>query len=75
MVGAVALRLVFTDETALYGKNYFPDVRPFSRQETPLIPEIVEEREISVDLESFVYDRFGRLSRIKPKGVFVDSYR
>jgi len=76
MVGAVALRPVFTGETALslYQKSFFLD-RYFSpAQEVALIPEIIEDRGIAADHESCGYDRFGRMSRIKNKGLFVDSY-
>jgi hypothetical protein len=76
MVGAVAIRPVCTDETALslYQKNFFPERYPPSASATPLIAEIVEEREITSACESWGYDRFGRVSRIHIKGFFVDSY-
>lgn len=76
MVGAVAVHPIFTNETALslYPKSFFLD-RYFSpAQEVTLIPEIIEDREIAADPESCGYDRFGRMSRIKAKGLFVDSY-
>jgi hypothetical protein len=77
MIGAVALRPVFTEESALslYQKNFFLDRTSPSLQEPDLIPEIVEEREIHLDPEPVIYDRFGRMSPLKPKGVFLDSYR
>ncbi len=76
MIGAVALRPVFTDETALslYQKNFFLDRYPSLTQALPLIPEIIEEREIEVDNQSCGYDRFGNLNRINAKGVFLDCY-
>ena len=76
MVGAVALRPVFSDETALslYAKNFFLGRYSSPAQEVTLIPEIIENREIAVDHESCGYDCFGRMSRIKAKGLFVDSY-
>jgi hypothetical protein len=76
MVGAVALRPVFTDETALslYQKNFFLNRYSTLVPEAPLIPEIIEDREIAADYESCGYDRFGQMSRIKAKGLFVDSY-
>ena len=76
MVGAVALRPVFTDETALSlcHKSFFLDRYSSPAQEVTLIPEIIEDREIVADHESCGYDRFGRMSRVKAKGLFVDSY-
>jgi hypothetical protein len=77
MVSAVAIRSVFADETALslYQKKFFlerychPALEAF-----PLIPEIIEEREITSDRGSCGYDRFGRVNRLPIKGVLVDSY-
>lgn len=76
MVGAVVIPSAFTDETALslYRKNVFPDFYHPPASAPPLIPEIVEEREITASNESFNYDRFGQMNRISVKGVFVDSY-
>jgi hypothetical protein len=77
MVGAVALRPLFTDESALsLYQNTFVWERPApSPQDAPLIPEVVEEREIKIDSEPCVYNRFGRIDRVNSKGIFVDSYR
>ena len=76
MVGAVAIRSVFTEETALslYQKNIFLERYSHSALKAPLIPEILEERQITSDHESWGYDRFGRVNRNNIKGFFVDSY-
>lgn len=77
MVGAVALRPVFTNETALsLGQKHFsPAFAPSLPIEEPLIPEIIEEREINPIQESFLYDRFGQMNRIAAKGILLDAYR
>jgi hypothetical protein len=77
MVGAVALRPVFTDESALslYQKSFFLDRPALSLPESPLIPEIIEEREIRFESEPSLYDRFGRMNSVKPRGIFIDFYR
>ncbi len=76
MVGAVAIRPVFTDETALslYQKNLFLDRYYSPAPERVLIPEIVEDRELPPDSASPGYDRFGRMNQTAIKGLFVDSY-
>lgn len=76
MVGAVALSSVIPGETALslYRKNVFLDLPYSPAPEIPLIPEIIEDRELPADTESGGYDRFGRLNRAQAKGIFVDSY-
>ena len=81
MVGAVITHCVFSDETALapYQKNFFLDRYHFPPNKPLLVPEIIEVREIKAqeitpEKESCGYDRFGRMNRIKPKGLLVDSY-
>ncbi len=76
MFGAVALRPIFTDETALslYQRCFFLDRYSPPPREVLLITEVIEDREKPVDHESCGYDRFGRMSRVKSKGLFVDSY-
>jgi len=77
MVGAVASRLALGDGVALtlYQGNFFLDQRaPFVREPVVLIPEIVQEREISREEEPFGYNRRGQMNRIGHKGVFVDTY-
>jgi hypothetical protein len=76
MVGAVAIRPVFTDETALslYQKNIFLDRYYSPAPERVLIPDIVEDREPPCDSALPGYDRFGRINRMPLKGLFVDSY-
>jgi hypothetical protein len=78
MVGAASAHLTFTNETSLslYQNNFFldryPSPAPF--QEVALIPEIVEDRELSPQGEAFEYNRWGKMDRKNHKGFFIDSY-
>ncbi len=76
MVDAVASCLTFTDEVALtlYRKSFLPDRRPSLAREAVLIPEVVEEREISTEEEAFGYNHQGLISKIGRKGLFIDAY-
>jgi hypothetical protein len=78
MVGAVAAHLTFTSETSLslYQRNFFLDrySSPVPIQEVALVPEIVEERELSAQRDAFGYNRWGQMNRMSNKGLLIDSY-
>jgi len=78
MVGSVTAHLSFTGEISLslYQKNFLLEryLPPAPIQEAALVPEIVEERQLSPDGEAFGYDRWGKMDRAAIKGLLIDSY-
>jgi hypothetical protein len=78
MVGSVAAHLSFTNETSLslYQKNFLLDryLPPAPIQEVVLIPEFVEEKDLSPEGEAFGYNRWGKMNRASGKGLLIDSY-
>jgi hypothetical protein len=78
MVGVVAAHLTLTSETSLslYQGNFWLERYPSSAPalESPLAPEIVEERDLSPKGETFGYNRRGQMNRTNYKGILIDSY-
>jgi hypothetical protein len=79
MVGSIASHLSFTSETSLslYQKNFHLDrfTHPVSIPEPLLVPEILEERELSPEGEALGYNRRGKMNRGATKGLLIDTYR
>ena len=78
MVGSIAASLTFTSETSLslYPQNLFLDrySHPVSNEKPVLVPEILEERELSPEGEALGYNRWGKMNRGVSKGLLIDGY-